>query len=374
MLLVITGCSSDDSGKSRSTKSNKKQTKTHLEGYGEYKPQLWVIENDSNKIYLFGSIHIGIKEMYPLPDVIMNAFKDSSVLAVENDVIKLESDLGYIDDIYQLCLSDDPIKDKLNEDEFNTLKNFFSKNRIDIEDASLSSYAPVFYKMLVEQLAIGATKYDYQKGVDRHLLRAAKDMKMEVKDIEDPYYTSTRLSQLPEETQLYLLREALKVISEAESETDKLFNYQFFVEYRNRGDDDAIPVSRALKNYDKETGEIMCFANVPQNSYIGLRYCDGKDVAATTGNGLKEITEKLTNAMSAKEGYEYSTVLVASCSLRSVFLADLKDTEGVLVKEMLPSNLVVSGIYGFGEIAPTSVANGRAVNRFHNATFTLCAL
>ena len=155
-----------------------------------------------------------------------------------------------------------------------------------------------------------------------------------------------------------------------DDQTKVLWNYQFFVEMKNAADNDGVPVSRALNTYDKETGEVTCFANVPQDSYIGLLYCDGNDVAASSEEALKEFVKKLN---SAGGGYEYSTVLIASCSLRNMFLADKKDTEGNLVKELLPSNLTVSGLHGFGEIAPTSVRDGKAVNRFHNATFTICA-
>lgn len=154
-----------------------------------------------------------------------------------------------------------------------------------------------------------------------------------------------------------------------DDDTKVLFNYQFFVEMKNAADNDGVPVSRALNTFDKETGEVTCFANVPQDSYIGLRYCDGKDVANTSEAGLKEFMDKLNNT----DEYEYSTVLIATCSLRNMFLADLKETEGNLVRELLPQNLTVSGLYAFGEIAPTSIREGRAVNRFHNATFTMCA-
>ena len=65
--------------------------------------------------------------------------------------------------------------------------------------------------------------------------------------------------------------------------------------------------------------------------------------------------------------------MFASCSLRNMFLADQKDAEGKLIHEMLPASLVASGVYGFGEVAPTSVKNGKAVNRFHNATMIICA-
>ena len=164
--------------------------------------------------------------------------------------------------------------------------------------------------------------------------------------------------------------EYIKEFPFIDDETTVLFNYQFFVEMQNDAYNDGIPVSRALNTYDKETGEVTCFANVPENSYIGLLYCTGNDVATTSETGIKEFTDKLKQASG---GYEYSTVLIATCSLRNMFLADMKEMEGNLVRDLLPPDLAVSGLYAFGEIAPTSVRSDKAVNRFHNATFTLCA-
>jgi len=155
-----------------------------------------------------------------------------------------------------------------------------------------------------------------------------------------------------------------------DDQTTSLFNFQFFVEMQNDTYNDGIPVSRALNTYDKETGEVTCFANVPENSYIGLLYCDGNDVATTSETGIKEFLKKLNEK---DERYRYSTILIATCSLRNMFLADMKETEGDLVKELIPQHLSVSGVYAYGEIAPTSIRNGKAVNQFHNATFTLCA-
>jgi hypothetical protein len=164
--------------------------------------------------------------------------------------------------------------------------------------------------------------------------------------------------------------EYIKSFPFIDDETKVLFNFQFFVEMKNAADNDGIPVSRALNNFNKETGEVMCFADVPQDSYIGLLYCEGKDVALSTEAGLKEFANKLT---ASGNHYKYSTVLVATCSLRNMFLTGSKTTEGDLMKELLPADLTVSGLYAFGEIAPTSVRERKAVNRFHNATFTVCA-
>jgi len=165
--------------------------------------------------------------------------------------------------------------------------------------------------------------------------------------------------------------EYIKEFPFIDDNTTVLFNYQFFVEMQNDTLNDGVPVSRALNTFDKETGEVTCFANVPENSYIGLLYCDGDDVASSTRDGIIDFLNKLRQP---GDGYEYSTVLIATCSLRNMFLADMRETEGELVNELIPSNLTVSGLYAFGEIAPTSVRFGKAVNQFHNATFTICAL
>lgn len=154
-----------------------------------------------------------------------------------------------------------------------------------------------------------------------------------------------------------------------DNETTALFNYQFFVEMQGENSD-GIPVSRALNSFNKETGELSCFANIPQNSFIGLFYCDGKDIALSSEVGMKDFLSKLS---AISNGYEYSTVLIVSCSLRNMYLAGMKEKEGELAGELIPPGMTVSGLYAFGEIAPTSIIENKAVNRFHNATFTICA-
>jgi hypothetical protein len=162
--------------------------------------------------------------------------------------------------------------------------------------------------------------------------------------------------------------EYIKEFPFVDDQTENLLNFQFFVEMKNAADDDGIPVSRALYTYDKVSGEVISYADIPQDSYIGLRYCESNDVITSSEDALKEFNKKLTAANG-----KYSTVLIATCTLRSMYLADQKDAEGVLVKRLLPSDVVISGLYAFGEIAPTSVRDGKAINRFHNATFTMCA-
>lgn len=156
------------------------------------------------------------------------------------------------------------------------------------------------------------------------------------------------------------------------ADTNVLWNYQFFVEMQSEADNDGVLISRALNAYDAETGEISSFANIPQNSYISLQYCEGNDVIKSCELALSEVSKKIHEA--EVNGNRYSTVFIASCSLRNMFLADKKDAEGNLIPGLIPPALAVSGLYAFGEISPTSIHSGKAVNRFHNATFTICVL
>jgi uncharacterized protein YbaP (TraB family) len=47
---------------------------------------LWEVTSLKNKVYLFGTIHAGKKEWFPLPLAVERAFEDSKVLVVEADI------------------------------------------------------------------------------------------------------------------------------------------------------------------------------------------------------------------------------------------------------------------------------------------------
>jgi uncharacterized protein YbaP (TraB family) len=50
-----------------------------------YTPPLWEVQSGQNRIYLFGTIHVGRADLYPLPPAVEAAFSDSEILALEVD-------------------------------------------------------------------------------------------------------------------------------------------------------------------------------------------------------------------------------------------------------------------------------------------------
>jgi len=50
---------------------------------------LWEVKSVTNRVYLFGTVHAGKKDWYPLPAAVEEAFADSKILVVEADVTDL---------------------------------------------------------------------------------------------------------------------------------------------------------------------------------------------------------------------------------------------------------------------------------------------
>ena len=50
----------------------------------------WKASSGTNVIYLLGSVHVGSKDMYPLPTEVQDAFESSTALVVEVDINHLD--------------------------------------------------------------------------------------------------------------------------------------------------------------------------------------------------------------------------------------------------------------------------------------------
>jgi small ligand-binding sensory domain FIST len=87
---------------------------------------------------------------------------------------------------------------------------------------------------------------------------------------------------------------------------------------------------------------------------------------------IDDIKNKIDQA--AGDGYRYSTLFCVSCGGRYMVMGDDKDLEGDILKRNLPEGLEFAGFYAYGEICPTAVTDGKALNRVHNESIVICAL
>ena len=203
--------------------------------FGEYKPKMWIVtdKEGSNKIYLLGSIHVGIKKMYPMPEEIEKAFKESKVLAVENNVVELENDIDFTMELlgYFACKEGTTLKDYLSKENLDELTEIFKEFGYVVNGEQL--YMPIFYYSLLDELIGQKSIYKSSNGVDRYFLdRAIKDG-MTVKEIEDAKHTYSLLGGISSKTQEIMISESIKSYREKKKDEDP---YEILIKYWVNGD------------------------------------------------------------------------------------------------------------------------------------------
>lgn len=164
-----------------------------------------VTDGDGNVAWLFGSIHIGTEDFYPLPDYVLDAFDGSDALAVEVDVLALESDLGaQMQMLSQMVYTDgSTIKDHISEELYESAVAIMEASGMYMQ--MLDYYMPVIWYSYVESCAIMQCGYDANLGVDYHMLRRAKAQKKPVLEVESAQEQYAMLAGLSPELQVYLL-------------------------------------------------------------------------------------------------------------------------------------------------------------------------
>ena len=159
----------------------------------EYTPELWRVTSDDYKgsFYLFGSIHIGDDEMFPLPDYVENAYAECGALAVECDIVAFEQlPQSEIAKYYTPFVLTDgtTIRDHLNEDIYKAAKKLLKD--AGYYNSSMDLYNAAMWNSLVEQVAAEKSGLKFENGVDRHFLNDAhKNGKkiLEVESVEFQY-------------------------------------------------------------------------------------------------------------------------------------------------------------------------------------------
>ena len=163
-----------------------------------------------NKIWLFGSIHIGTEDFYPLPDYVMEAFETADSLAVEVDIVAFEKDLvGQMKALSTLVYTDGTtIRDHISAETYDKAVEILEENHL--YNSAYDSYLPVFWQSLIANLMYEDTDADPKLGIDRHMIQAAYDREKEVLSIESAAEQYQVMAGLSEELQALLLEDALR--------------------------------------------------------------------------------------------------------------------------------------------------------------------
>jgi hypothetical protein len=140
----------------------------------------------------------------------------------------------------------------------------------------------------------------------------------------------------------------------------------------SKNERDKIPVARTIRTLNPEDGSGVLFGAISENSAVSIVTMKRQDIQDSCKMAIREIKEKISKA--SENGYKYSAIICVSCGGRYMVMGDDKDVEGNMLRDNVPDGLTLSGFYAYGEICPTIVENGRALNRVHNESIVICAL
>ena len=176
---------------------------------GASKHFLWKVTGSSGVVYLFGTIHAGKADFYPLPSIIEDSFKTADTLIEEIDTsdpaeaARVEQGLAAVG----AYTNGDTINNHLSEVTRSHLATYVKKGGL--PEAAIVHMRPWLVSMLVVQLEMKRRGVDPSYGLDQHFLKEARQSHKEIGALEDAASQLRLLSSLSEEFQDRLLLNSL---------------------------------------------------------------------------------------------------------------------------------------------------------------------
>lgn len=192
----------------------------------------WRAESDQGTLYLLGSIHFGIPQMYPLPRVMTSAFKQSDALVVEADVFNADpqqtAELVASKAFYQ---DGSRLHDHLSAQTWQHLEQV--AGALGMPVAILDMQKPWFVSMTLTAVALKQLGFSEDKGIDAHFLNLARGKK-KVVELESMAMQLSLFERMSMAEQVAMLEETLREVEHGKAFFDKMLGYW------QRGDVDGV--------------------------------------------------------------------------------------------------------------------------------------
>jgi uncharacterized protein len=127
----------------------------------------WIVEDEDTKIYLLGSIHIGIPDLYPIHKKLKTAFNESDALIVEANLLDPNGSQYYVEKAFYK--EGKTLQENISEESYAKLEKV--SKQLDIPIESLNTMKPWFISSYLSSLmregAFGLTADEQsQYGID----------------------------------------------------------------------------------------------------------------------------------------------------------------------------------------------------------------
>lgn len=165
------------------------------------------------RLWLFGTVHVGRADFYPLPVAVQQAFSKADVLVVEADI----TDEAAMRAAAPAMMYSPPesIETRLPLSLVQRLQK--QLERLGLPYAAAKPMRPFILAGLLAVTEYGRQGFEPQQGVDAHLIRRASERKMPVVELEGVKQQLTLMASLPDEDQEAFLENSLVTLESGES-------------------------------------------------------------------------------------------------------------------------------------------------------------
>jgi len=210
---------------------------------------LWKVVNGNTTVYLQGTIHFGVDELYPLNEKIESAYRQADIIMPEIDLMNLN--LGEIQRLYmELGMYEDGsvISDHIPKETYSKLEKVFKDFGLPLQIFEM--YKPWFLSSTIESLMI--EKLGYIEGVDEYFLSRAEEDGKEIIALETVEEQLRIFAESSPEYQLEMLEAVLIDLKEYKAGLKKL------IELYMEGNEDEL-VAYLSEDIEGATEEELAF-------------------------------------------------------------------------------------------------------------------
>lgn len=304
-----------DNNEEAATDDEETTEKTDISQSDTVSPLLYrVTDDDGDVIWLFGSIHVGREDYYPLPDYVLDAYENADSLAVEADVVAFEKDVGLqIKALTPLVYRDgttieDHIPEELYESAVEILEEYGMYN------SALDMYCPFFWSSMIDSLMMEEIGARGDLGIDKYLLDTAYEENKDVIEIESVEIQYKMMADFDEDVQLMILEssvEGYESFDESAAQLEEMMdiwasgNEKEFAEYlSNEGEEMTDEEKEVYARYEQI---MITDRNLAMASFAEDALKNGEEVFICVGSA-HVVGEGAMAELLAERGYKVECI------------------------------------------------------------------
>ncbi|WP_161568379.1 TraB/GumN family protein [Anaerobacillus alkaliphilus] len=201
-----------------------------------------------NTVYLLGSIHIGLPNLYPLHEKVEAAYQNSEYLVVEinsNDIDPMEM----MEVMFEIGVYQDgtTIQDHISPDLYEELLGTISE--LGLNEETVTIFKPWLLADMLESTLLENAGFSLELGIDQYFLSKAEIEKKEILSLETIHDQLNLYSMLLPESQ----EKALKATIEDQDNTIK--QIEELMEMWKHGDIHGLSKLRTIE--EDESGDVV---------------------------------------------------------------------------------------------------------------------